>query len=127
MYSTPNENKNRISVWLSSVRQSIEHIFSFHKNTYNLFNIADRFRLMTGGEDCYRLVMFFLLNSYVGLNESPNSFGMRPPTSEQYIPLDETLRVAPMVNDELLGEIYNYTVYDNNMNCIKYIAVPFLY
>ena len=55
-YSTLDENKHRINVRLSSVRQSIEHTFALYKNTFNLFDIADRFRLMASGEECYRLV-----------------------------------------------------------------------
>ena len=42
-YATPNINEGRINVRLSSVRQSIEHIFALHKNVFNLFSFADRF------------------------------------------------------------------------------------
>ena len=55
-YSTPDENKNRMNVRLSSVRQSVEHIFTLHKDTFNLFNTADWFRLMASGEECCMLV-----------------------------------------------------------------------
>ena len=83
-YSSPNASENRINVRMSSVRQSIEHIFALHKNTFDLFNIAARFRLMQGGVECYMLVFnsFFLLNCYVCLNESPNNFDLRPPSLE---------------------------------------------
>ena len=55
-YSSTNESESRINVRLSSMRQSIEHIFALHKNTFSLFNTASRFRLMTGGVECYMLV-----------------------------------------------------------------------
>ena len=42
-YATPNGNKGRIHVRLSSVRQSIEHIFALHKNVFQLFSFPDRF------------------------------------------------------------------------------------
>ena len=59
---------------------------------------------MVGGEECYRLVFnSLLLNCYVCLNESPNNFDIRPPTLEEYIPLEEVLRPAPRITDDLLG------------------------
>ena len=95
---------------LSSVRQSIEHIFELHKNTFDMFNIAARFILILGGVECYMLVFnsFFSLNWYVSQNEGPNNFDIRPPSLGQYIPLDEILKPAPDITDELLGDIYNY-------------------
>ena len=59
-YSSPDVNESRINVRMSSVRQSIEHIFALHKNTFKLFNVAERFRLMLGGMHCYML----LFNSF---------------------------------------------------------------
>ena len=49
-------------------------------------------------------------NWYVCLNESPNNFDMRPPTLEQYIPLDEAVKPAPEINDELMGDVYKYNL-----------------
>ena len=111
-YSTPDANEQRINVRLASVRQSIEHIFALHKKTFNLFNVAESFRLMENGKESYRLVLnsLFLMNCYICLNESANHFNLRPPTLEEYIPLTETLKAAPIIDDELLGEVYNYTV-----------------
>ena len=62
-YSSPDVNESRINVRMSSVRQSIEHIFALHKNTFKLFNVAERFRLMLGGMHCYMLLFnsFFCL------------------------------------------------------------------
>ena len=53
---------------------------------------------------------FFFLNCYVCLNESPNNFDIRPPSLEEYIPLDEVLIPAPDITDDLLGEVYNYNI-----------------
>ena len=111
-YATPNINERHINMRLSSVRQSIEHIFALHKNVFQLFSFPDRFRLMACGEECYRLVFDFLLllNCYVCLNESPNNFDIRPPTLEDYIPLEEVLKPAPIITDDLLGQVYSYVV-----------------
>ena len=40
-YSTSDENGGRINTRLALVRQSIEHIFGFHRNTFTLFSILD--------------------------------------------------------------------------------------
>ena len=92
---------------LLSVRQSIEHIFALHKNTFKLFNVAERFRLMLGGLYCYMLLFnsFFFLNCYVCLNKSPNNSNIRPPSLEEYIPLGEVLIPAHVIDDDLLEEI----------------------
>ena len=50
---------------------------------------------------------------------------MRPLTLEQYISLNEVLKPAPIMNDELFGEVYKYIVWKNNFNCITYIAINF--
>ena len=42
-YSIPDKNEDRINTFLASVRQSIEHILVFHKNTFTLFSNPDRF------------------------------------------------------------------------------------
>ena len=111
-YASPNASGNKINVRTSSMRQSIEHIFALHKNTFDVFNIAARFRLMQGGVDCYMLVFnsFVFLNCYVCLNKSPNNFDLSPPSLELYDPLDEDLQPASDINGELLGDVYNYTV-----------------
>ena len=76
---------------------------------------------MLGGMHCYMLLFnsFFLLNCYVCLNESPNNFNLRPPSLEEYIPLDEILIPAPVIDDDLLGEIYNNIFYIFNDSCIN--------
>ena len=106
-YFSPNKNKSRINVSLSSVRQSIEHIFALHKNTFKLFSIAARFRLMLVGVECYILVFnsFPSLNCHVCLNESPNNFNVKPPTLEQYLPLDEATKSSPDITYKLLEDV----------------------
>ena len=109
-YSMGNENEQRVNRRLASVRQSIEHIFALHTNLFGLFSIPKRFQLLVHGLQCRKMVLnsFFLLNCHVCFNESPNNFNIRPPTIEEYLPLDEVMKPAPIVNDEDLGEVYNY-------------------
>ena len=109
-YSMGNENEQRVNRRLASVRQSIEHIFALHTNLFGLFTIPKRFQLLVHGLQCRKMVLnsFFLLNCHVCFNESPNNFNIRPPTIEEYLPLDEVMKPAPIVNDEDLGEVYNY-------------------
>ena len=42
------------------------------------------------------------------MNESPSNFVCQPPTLEEYIPLEESLQPAPVVDDSILGDDYNY-------------------
>ena len=111
-YSSPDVNESRINVRLLSFRQSIEYIFALHKNTFGLFNVVTRLRVMLGGLHWYMLLFysFFLLNCYLCLHESPHNFNIRPPSLEQCFPLDEILTPAPDITDELLGDINNYNV-----------------
>ena len=64
-----------------------------------------------------------LLKCYVWLNESPNSFDIRPPSLEQYLPLDELMKPAPDVIDELLGYIYIYITIMCNKRMIDKIII----
>ena len=61
-YSTPDDNEGQINTRLDSVRKIIEHIFSFHKNTFTLFLIPDRFCLLISGVKSSRLIFnsFFI-------------------------------------------------------------------
>ena len=109
-YRLPNENESRVVRRLASARESIEHLFGLHTNLFGLFTIPHRFKLLVYGVDFRMMVInsFLLLNCFTCFNESMNNFIMRPPTIKEYLPLDETLRPAPHVTNESLGEVYNY-------------------
>ena len=109
-YSLGNELEGRVNRRLASARQSIEHLFAIHTNIFGLFSIPQRFKLLVHGVECTKMVMnsFFLLNCYTCFNESPNNFDIRPPLIEEYLPLDEALKKAPIVPDNALGEVYQY-------------------
>jgi hypothetical protein len=109
-YRTNNSDLHRINRRMASVRESIEHLFALHTETFDLFNNSHRLQLLLGGVQVSRLVLnsFFLLNCYTCMNESPNDFTLRPPTLEEYIPIDEILRPAPVITDAVLGGVYNY-------------------
>ena len=67
-------------------------------------------KLLVHGLECRKMVLnsFLLLNFHVCFNESPTNFNIRPPTIEEYLPLEEVMKPAPIVSDEDLGEVYNY-------------------
>ena len=109
-YSLGNELEGRVNRRLASARQSIEHLFAIHTNIFGLYSIPQRFKLLVHGVECTKMVMnsFFLLNCYTCFNKSPNNFDIRPPLIEEYLPLHEALKKAPIVPDNALGEVYLY-------------------
>ena len=109
-YSDPSPREQRINRILSSVRQNIEHYFGLHYNIFQLFNRPAHFRLLHEGKDAVYLFFnsFLLLNCYNCFNNSLSTFGLRPPTIEEYLPLNEELPIAPIITDRLLGEVYHY-------------------
>ena len=110
-YSSPNSDEARINTRLSSVRQSIEHIFALHSNVFELFNHPKKFKLLHCGHESVHLIFnsFLLLNCYNCLNRSSSTFVLPSPTLEEYLPLDEVLEHHPIVTDEDLGEVYRFT------------------
>ena len=94
---------------MASVRQSIEHLFAGHDQTFGLSTSFRRFRILLSGTEVSRIMInsFFLLNFYTCMNESPSNFTCRPPTLEECIPLEESLEPAPVVDDSILGDVYN--------------------
>ena len=108
-YSNATSEQSRINSQMSSVRQSIEHLFALHRNTFSLFTIPNRLKLLVCGRDVMKLMLvsFFILNCFTCFNET-DYFEIRPPTIEEYLPLDETLIPAPEVNEEEYGPLYNY-------------------
>ena len=57
---TGGDDACRIATRMSLVRQSIEHLFSFHYNLFKLFQQPDHFRLLVSGVESYKL----LFNSF---------------------------------------------------------------
>ena len=94
------ENEQKVNRRLASGRQSIEHIFALHAKVFGLFSIPKRFKLLVHGLECRKMVLnsFLLLNCHVCFNESPNNFNIIPPTIEDYLPLDEVMKPAPIVS-----------------------------
>ena len=92
------------------IRQSIEHLFSLHHNIFKLFNDPARFQLMVSGQESMKLIfnLFLILNCYVIFNESMTHFLIRPPSIEEYLPLDEELESAPVVPERLYETLYSY-------------------
>ena len=109
-YQVASGSESRVNHILAAVRQSVEHLFCIHSNVLGLFSIPQRFKLLIHGVEATQMILnsFFLLNCYTCMNESPNNFDIRPPTLQEYIPLGEALKPAPLVSDNALGEVYNY-------------------
>ena len=100
----------RVCRRMSSVRQSVEHVFALHYNMFRLFNDSSRFRLLVNGQESIKLIFnsFLLLNCYVCFNESLSNFIIRLPSIEEYLPLDEELPEAPVVPDNLYDGVFSY-------------------
>ena len=111
-YSTSHSDDSRINLRMSSVRESIEHLFALHIQTFKLFSTAHRFHILLGGVQVVRLVFnsFLLLNCYTCMNQSPSNCTIRLPTLEEYLPFDQVLRQAPDTTDDLLQDMYNYNL-----------------
>ena len=94
------------------VRYSIEHLFVYHKNTFNLFSYLDRFCLLLSGVEYSQLMFnyFFSLSCFTCLNKIPSSF-ICPPSLEEYILLHDSIKHPPNIGDALLAEVYNYSIY----------------
>ena len=109
-YRNDNEVLSMINIRMSSVREAIEHLFSLHLNIFSLFHDPARFRLLVSRVEVTRLIFnsFLLLNCYICFNESQNNFMIRPPSLEEYLPLNEVIPPAPDVSDMDLGDVYNY-------------------
>ena len=58
-YSTSHFDDSRINLMMSSVSESIEHIFALHTQTFKLISIAYRFHILLGGVQVARLVFNF--------------------------------------------------------------------
>ena len=108
-----NESLRRINTRMASVRECIEHHFAIHHNIFAFFHDSTRLKLLVSGVEVTRMIFnsFLLLNLYVCFNESSNSDSIiRPPTIQEYLPLDEDIPMAPNVTDDELGDIYRYHV-----------------
>ena len=54
------------------------------------------------------LISFFITNCVLCMNETGNNFDCRPPTLEEYKPLNEVMKSALTIEDAMLGEVYRY-------------------
>ena len=108
-YNNASGIESVINKKLATVRQSIEHIFGLHKRTFNLFSIPNRFKVLVRGYDLYQLTLlsFFMLSYFTCFNETGH-FLVRLPTLQEYIPLSEDIPEAPIVNDDMLRNVYRY-------------------
>ena len=68
------------------------------------------FKLLVCGVEYRKMVLnsFLLLNCYTSFNQSNNNFNIRPPTIEEYIPLNEIIKLVPNVSDGALSDVYTY-------------------
>jgi hypothetical protein len=108
-YQNPNHPQEVINRRFSSLREDVEHKFCQVFNLYQVLRASWRFNLFFSGEFVCKLffVCLFVSNCYTCFNESRNRrFGLRAPTIQQYLPLDEVLDPAPELEPlEGLGTI----------------------
>ena len=106
-FSNGTERQQRINTRMSSVRQSIEHLFALHHQTFALFTIPNRLKLLLNGRYVSKMVLmsFFMLNCFTCFNEV-GYFEIRPPTIEEYLSLDEELMPPPDANSNYENRYY---------------------
>ena len=54
------------------------------------------------------MVSFLMGNIYQCFNHSLAMFDIDPPSIEEYLPLDEDIPMAPVIEMDDLGEVYNF-------------------
>ena len=97
-YRTPNWEQSIVNTRMSSLREDIEHKFSQIFGLYQILRPSWMHNLFFNGEYLRKLFFtcLFMSNCYTCFNESRNQyFGLRAPTIQQYLPLDEVLTPAP--------------------------------
>jgi hypothetical protein len=87
------EEQKAIDLRLSSLRQSIELGYGLVFNLFKILRVKNFFQLYKKADEVREMiyVCFFLCNCYTCLNGNvANSiFDSKPPTLEEYLPLDE--------------------------------------
>ena len=99
-YLNPNHEQKIVNTRMSSLREDIEHKFSDVFNLYQVLRAACRHHLFWNGDFVRKLFFncMFVANCYTCFNESRNrQFNLRAPTLERYLPLEEELIQAPIL------------------------------
>ena len=63
-FNNGTEEQQWINQRMSSVRQSIEHLFALHQTTFDLFSIPNRLKLLLKGQYVSKMILmyFFVLS-----------------------------------------------------------------
>ena len=97
-YTSPNEEQKIVNTRFSSLREDIEHKFSQVFGRYKILSSPEKHKLFNNGEYVKKTFFscLFVSNCWTCLCESRNeTHGMRAPTLQEYLPLDEALVPAP--------------------------------
>jgi hypothetical protein len=90
-----------INLGMSTLRETVEHLFGFHFNLFKALHDFLRLRLLSTGQQSVQLVIvsFFVWNCYQTIYKSSMFFNLRPPTLEDYLPVNEDFRplLAPVL------------------------------
>jgi hypothetical protein len=111
-YTSPNEEQRIVNTRFSSLREDIEHKFSDVFVLYKVLANPALHKIFHNAVYVRKLFFncLFISNCYTCFNESRNErFGLRAPTIQQYLPLDEDLVLAPEVPTNSNHPNYNYT------------------
>lgn len=107
-FTNPTPDQHLLNLRLASLWQCIEHIFGDHRVCFKLFAVPYYLHIFNQGVKVRRmcLVSFFILNCYYCVNGTRSRyFGYRPPTLDDYLPLDKVLEPPPPVD---LGTVWDY-------------------
>ena len=96
---------------MSRLRIAIEHAFGLYLNLFKYFHHAYMIRMFPDASPVQRkvLVSFLILNCYsCEYGSLSGHFDLLPPSLSVYLPVDEMLDPAPVVDDEQLGTVFNF-------------------
>ena len=111
LFNRPHEFRNDHEEALfrryNSMRTCIENLFARLKTKFSIYESGKKLRIMNNGAGIVRMVVssFLLLTCHTCLNGSTTTtaYGLHPPTIDEYLPLDEDLALAPVVDYVLEG------------------------
>ena len=94
---------------MSSLRESLEHVYAQHHNLCRGLHEWERLRLYRTGEETFKLLFssFLYWNSMQCIYQPFNEFDISPPSLEEYFPLAENLHTAPDLFNGIHG-LYQY-------------------
>ena len=109
-----NDAEKLLNQRLNKCRTSVEMLYGDLFNLFTLLSTKRKLKLLKNGRHVRKLIIvsFFLQNCHTCLNVGncvTSMFGSKPPTIDEYLPLDEEIVCMDIGDDEIpLGYTYDY-------------------